>query len=243
MSRLFAFVVVFYLVVSSAFAQNRLPIPEQKAEIDKIYVIKNRSGDEKIVSNQVLIVFKQDVSAADQNRAIYRVNGKLVGGIPAMEIYQVEIANPAKSLDVVESVITTLTKDPSVVHAAVRKADYEGFPKINLKTALPEGRRDLGKIDTGERGGVKRETDPVDEVLAKHRPTLYNCVKNSGMSGQVTFRIRINPAGDVTRVKILKSNVKKKTLTDCMQYKIKKWDGFPKQKQKQARQVDFTFKF
>jgi len=109
-----------------------------------------------------------------------------------------------------------------------------------MKPVRRHGELDLAPA---ERAAPEKE-DKMVTTLQMHKANLYSCLKGAAIKqGSIEYRITINPAGKVTKIKILRSTFNNKNLKDCLSHKIRKWDDFPEFGKEYDRQLEFTFKF
>ena len=142
LSRQFLF---FIVLCTIAMASDKIPIPKESADYSQKYVVQDPESGDDVICNQIYIVFTEDVTSTEQKSIIKNINGALIGGIPAMDMYQIEIRNNEKSLKKVDGICSKLQKNKKVIHAAARKVPTGNIDKIEVETSKPVRRR--GQLD------------------------------------------------------------------------------------------------
>jgi hypothetical protein len=214
-----------------------IPIPSSEAPVKPHEIVTDSFSGIQVVSNQLQIIFHEWTGSREQRRILRKVGGKVVGGIPDKSIYQVGITNPDGSIDYVNRICTLLQKEKHVAYVTPRFIDLQGNKKTicNRKGAL--------NIQPGARDKSLSVTDPMSDALNKNKQNLQSCFKiEETRHGKIAFRILLSPEGNVLRVMVLKSEITDRNLVKCLEYKIRKWQGFPSIGDDQVRQIDFTFK-
>jgi hypothetical protein len=221
---------------------ERIPVPEKSADIDANYVTVDSVSGENIACNQVLIVFQTNVTRQQQERILSSINGAIIGGVPSLDIYQVSIPNPDCSAQKVLKTCERLQKNLMIVVASPRKENDERFAKVNTKTYVK--RKSLLDMDAADRVMEPEDTNSIATTMAKKKQTLSDCQKQirkfyPKKHGELLFRIYLSPLGAVTKVKTLKSDLKDDKIIHCFEYKMGTWNGFPEERMKFERQVEF----
>jgi len=230
-----------------SFAENnRIPIPEQSAPIEEIYIVEDMESGDKIVCNQILMIFKNDVTLEEQESILSSIRGKVIGGLPSMQIYQVLIDNPACTAAKVAQICENVVKNNNVIHATPRKIRSYSLQKIEADANVK--RKSKLDIEATDRAIIPDNSNTIEYSLELHRNTLNTCQKQirklyPNRHGEILFRIYLSPLGEVNKVKTLKSDLKDDKIINCLEYKMGTWRDFPQEPQNYERQVDFTFKY
>jgi len=236
-------ILVFIFAVFSVTAADKIQLPSETAQYSEKYVKEDSVSGDLIITNQIVAVFREDVTREMQEKLLRNINGKVIGGIPSMDIYQIGIPNNSASLERAKQLCKQLSKNEYVVHARPRKVPTGSVEKIDLENK-PSVKR-VGQLDLAP--GERSEPVEKDEfvlTIEKHKVNLYNCIKKTPqLHGEIEYRIKVNPEGSVVEIKVLKSSVKKQQILDCLSYKIGKWDDFPENSGEFNRQLEFVFKF
>jgi hypothetical protein len=234
---------ILLMLYSLAFSSDKIPVPRESADYSERYVFRDPESGDNIICNQIVIVFSEDVTSAEQKNILNKIGGKIIGGIPDMDMYQVGIENKDLNLKKVERVCQELKKNKKVIHASARKLPSGEIKKIQLGNAKPVRRTGQLDLEPAERAAPPEEDEMVT-VLEAHKTTLFECLNKSDLKhGSIEYRITVNKAGQVTKTKILKSSFRDKILKDCLAHKIRGWEGFPEYEKDYDRQLEFTFKF
>lgn len=237
------YIVLTGIILLSA-QTDQIPIPQNRAAIDPAYVVLDNNLSEEIVTNQLLLLFKKDVTGSNQKRIIDRVGGRIIGGVPDMNIYQIGIVNSRKSVEYIRAVCNQLEEEDAVISATPRRADEDKVQKVSIDKAPAPKRQGTLQMNAVGREEKSQDQPGIDEIINNHRPDLSSCIKNRKSSGQeILFRISISPAGQVTEVKALKSEITDRKILDCLIYRIKKWNDFPPEDRPYDRQVEFSFEY
>ena len=87
------------LIVAVILANNnRIPIPNKPATYKKNDIINDSETGDKIVNNQLILIFDENVSELQQKNILQSFGGKIVGGVPEMEVYHILFNNQYSSL-------------------------------------------------------------------------------------------------------------------------------------------------
>ena len=90
--------IIFILLLTSyIFAGNRIPIPDKQISYNSEEIIANPVTGEKLVFDQMLIVFDPSINRQTQESILKEIEGDVVGGLPSFEIYQVRFNNPDRT--------------------------------------------------------------------------------------------------------------------------------------------------
>jgi len=231
------------MMSSLALSSDKIPVPKESADYSERYVFRDPDSGDNIICNQIVVVFTEDVTSSEQKQALNKIGGKIIGGIPDMDMYQVEIENKELNLKKVERVCLELEKNKKVIHASARKLPTGKIKKIELEHAKPVRRTGELDLAPAERAAPIEEDEMVT-VLEAHKTTLFECLNKSDLKhGSIEYRITVNKAGQVTKTKALASSFTDKNLKDCLAHKIRRWKGFPEYEKDYDRQLEFTFKF
>jgi hypothetical protein len=230
------FIIILVLLATNLLADG-IPIPNSEAPVKANEVVTDPYSGIQVVTNQILLVFHDHAVRQEQEQILDKVNGKIIGGVPAKSIYQVSITNPDGSIDHINRVCTSLQKDEKVAYATPR------FVEMNVSRKTASTRKGDLNIQPGERDRTLKVADEMSDALDRNKKILQPCYKlGKEVHGKIEFRIILSPEGDVSRVAALKSEISNRSLIKCLEYKIKKWQGFPTITGNHQRQVDFTFK-
>ena len=228
------FFLLFFVIRSIA---GGLPIPNAEAPAGLHEVIEDSLSGIQVVANQLEIVFHEQTGSLEQEQILKRISGKIVGGIPAKSMYQVRIANPDGSIDYINGICTFLQKEKYVAYVTPRFVDLQS----NEKTIC--NRKGTLNMQPGARDISLSNSDRMSDALNKNKQNLQTCIKfEQELHGKIEFRIHLSPEGEVLRVMALKSEINNRNLVKCLEYKIRKWQGFPAIADNHVRQIDFTFK-
>ena len=226
-----------------ALSSDKIPVPKESADYSERYVFRDPDSGDNIICNQIVIVFSEDVTSAEQKNVLNKIGGIIIGGIPDMDMYQVRIENKELNLKKVERVCQELKKNKKVIHASVRKLPTGEIKKIELENAKPVRRTGELDLEPAERAAPIEEDEMVT-ILEAHKTTLFECLNKLDLKhGSIEYRITVNKAGQVIKTKVLSSSFSDKNLKDCLAHKIRRWEGFPDYENDYDRQLEFTFKF
>jgi len=233
---------VILCILSFSSQQDRIPIPVTEAPYAAADVVVDEDSGEKIICDQLVIVFAEDITRSEQLNVLLQISGKVVGGNPDMNIYHISFPNRRRSLSTQNNIIKKLNKNPRIEHVSARKEKSDIVGTIEIEMKQPERKGEINMSAEGRHYTEKK--DELQEVLDANRETLLSCKRNKGIrKGDILFRLTISPEGELKEVKILQSNIKDKIFLNCLEYKIRQWTGFPSQNGDFDRQVEFTFKF
>ncbi len=241
--------VLIILVSQFLFAGNRIPIPNKQISYNKNDVIKNPKTGEKLVCNQLLVVFDPAIQKPKQEQILKSIHGKVVGGLPSFEIYQITFKNENKSYSELAKVISKLENNKNILFVMPQKTE-----KGNST-----GTKDLVSSVNSERTGglnsknLKRKSstgssNKVQNTINGHWPGLNACVEKQNrivetLHGKILFTLVVTPKGVVKSARINSSSIRNKKITSCMLTKIRKSRDFPKTKGTENRKIDFEFAF
>ena len=241
--------VILLLFTANIFGGNRIPIPNKQISYNTEDIIANPVTGEKLVHNQMLIVFDPSINRQAQENILEDINGDVVGGLPSFDIYQVEFDNPNKSFSRLAQVQLTLEKNNNIIFAMPQKVEDKNSlsTKKLITTASSDREGDLNSRNISrklDRNGKRS----IQEVIQGHYPGLYNCVEkknrvDGSFHGKVKFELTVTPEGSVKNVIIAQSTIRNKIITTCMLKKIRKWRDFPRSSDSANKRIEFEFKF
>jgi hypothetical protein len=243
--------ILIYLMMAvvSYASSNRIPIPNKPAEINEAYVVKDPSTGDKVVCDQLILAFKEEVNRPVQEKILGSIQGKVVGGIPAMAVYQVAFKNPELSLTKMKSIRDQLSKNENILFVVPRKVALSKGLKIDYRKSFASTSR-KGSLSLSNTNHPKRATKrpSIQNTIRSHYQGLSACVERKSrlyerIHGQITFRIDISAQGHVLRATVVESSIKDKTLLTCLIRKVRNWKDFPKNSLGQKVRVDFDFIF
>jgi len=222
--------------------QDKIPIPVAEAPYTATDIVIDETTGEKIICDQLVVVFAEDITRSEQLNVLLQISGKVVGGNPDMNLYHISFPNRRRSLSTQNTIIKKLDKNPRIEHVSARKEKNNNVAHIEIEMKNPERKGEINMSATG-RNFVEKK-DAMQEILDTNRETLLSCKRKKGIrNGEILFRLTINPQGELKEVKVLQSNIRDKNFLNCLEYKIRQWTGFPEQSGDFDRQVEFTFKF
>ena len=205
-------------------------------------IITNPDNGDKIISNQLQIIFADETTKGQRDKAISQVQGRIAGYLDDLNIYQIVVPNQKNDFDRLQSKREQLLKNKAVYQVSFRVVEGSGLDKI-----------DMGKLKTQRQGQLdmqpaerktKEQPSEMELVLSKNKATLHSCLQQfPGVHGQVEFRVIIGSEGAIRQVVVLQSSVRNKKITDCMKYRVNKWDDFPPEPKGFDRNLEFSFKF
>jgi len=240
---------VLLLLSSYMFAGNRIPIPDKQISYNSEDVIDNPVTGEKLVYNQMLIVFEPSANRQTQESILDGIEGNVVGGLPSFEIYQVQFVNPDKSFSKLAQVQLKLEKNENIIFAMPQKVDGQnGGRTKDLITTASSNREGTLNSKAISRKISNKNRKSVQDVINGHYPGLYACVEKQNrvvdsFHGKIGIELIVSPKGSVKNASILRSNVRDKIVTTCMLKKMRKWRDFPKSSGTENKRIEFEFKF
>jgi hypothetical protein len=233
--------IVTLLFTLILFQQEKIPVPLEEAPYTSADVVIDKESEEKFICDQIQVIFADNITRSEQLAVLLRISGKIVGGIPDMNIYQISFPNPKRSLKRQRDVISKLQKNQRLLHVDARKGKSQTIEPIEIEVKQPERKGEIN-MQPQERIVVEKKNE-IQEILEKNREGLLICKKKKSTgAGEILFRLTINPEGQIKQVKVLTSTMKDELLLNCLEYKIRQWTGFPANG-KFDRQVEFTFMF
>lgn len=248
MKLLFGIILIFAMQ-SLVLAGNRIPIPQKQVPYEKSDIITNPVNGEKLVYNQLLVVFEPIVSKEQQFNILNDINGEVVGGSPGFDIYQIVFKNPDKSFSKLAQVQLQLEQNEHVVYAMPQNVDEEPFNR-NKKLIASYSPQRTGQLmaDNYNRKSVLRNSNEIQNTIKTHWSELNTCVDQlnhivDSHHGKINFKITVSPEGKVKYARVSETNIRNKQLTICMLQKIRDWEDFPKIRGSANRQVEFEFVF
>ena len=244
---LILFIFCFTFVEAS---NNRLAIPPNTAEIDQEKIVTDPNTGDRLVSNQVLLAFKDHVQSTEQLKVLESIGGKIVGGMPALEIYQVAFENRDASLDRLQTVKDLLSINEDVLFVLPRKIQSGNRRFIEFENDENViARKGSLTLTTATKKSDIHKMHRIEDIINFHNPALSGCLEktariNSNFHGSVIFRIEISNLGEVISASVVNvsQNIDKK-LVSCFLKKIRKWNDFPSHSNANFLTVDFTFDF
>jgi hypothetical protein len=213
------------------------PAPYKEGEI-----IVNPDNGDKIICNQLQIIFVDNLNREQKSSALKKVNGKMAGYLEDLDIYQIIITNPKCDFNELKKQREKLIHNKLVYQVSYRVVEGSGLDKIDVGKLKPkrQGQLDMQPAERKK----KEEPTQMELALNKNKATLHSCLQQfPGVHGQVEFRVIIDENGSVSQVVILQSTVSNKKITDCMKYKVGKWHDFPPEPRGFDRNLEFSFKF
>jgi len=242
-------ILIFILIASYSFAGNRIPIPDKQISYNSEDVIANPVTGEKLVFDQMLIVFDPSINRQTQESILEDIEGDVVGGLPSFEIYQVRFNNPDRTFSKLAQVQLKLEKDKNIIFAMPQKVDgHNGSRTKDVVTTASSDRE--GSLNSN---GISRKLNnksgrSIQDVINGHYPGLYACVEKQNRvvdsyHGKINFELIVTPKGSVKNATIVKSNVRDKLITTCMLKKMRRWRDFPKFSGNENKRIEFEFKF
>jgi len=242
--------IIFILLLTSyIFAGNRIPIPDKQISYNSEEIIANPVTGEKLVFDQMLIVFDPSVNRQTQESILKEIEGEVVGGLPSFEIYQVRFNNPDRTFSKLAQVQLKLEKNNNIIFAMPQKVDGQNGNKTKDVVTTTSSDRE-GTLNSS---GVNRKLNnnsrrTVQDVINGHYPGLYACVEkqnrvSDSFHGKINFELIVTPKGSVKNATIEKSNIRDKMITTCMLKKMRRWRDFPKYSGKENKRIEFEFKF
>jgi hypothetical protein len=242
-------ILLLILSASITLAGNRIPIPDKQISYNSEDVISNPVTGEKLVYNQMLIVFDPSVNRQIQESILEGINAVVVGGLPSFDIYQVTFDNPDRTFSKLAQVQLKLEKNEKIIFAMPQKVNGQNSNKtkelITTSSSDREGSLNSKNINRKLANKSKRS---IQDVINGHYPGLYACVEkqnrvSDSFHGKIGFELIVNPNGSVKNASITRSNIRDKIITTCMLKKIRKWRDFPKTSRNESKRIEFEFKF
>jgi len=243
------FTFLVFLFANFLFAGNRIAIPNKQISYSGNDIISNPSNGERYVYNQLLIVFDPAVNRSQQESILNSIDGKVVGGLPAFDIYQITFDNPNKSYLKLAQVQLELEKNGNILYAMPQKIENQSSNKTKLLLASSDSERS-GNLNSKNlhRKSSKPKLNRIQDTINSHLLGLNACVERQNritdsFHGKVQFVLVVMPNGNLKSARIPRSTVKDKQVTACMLKKVRKWRDFPKSKGTENRKVEFEFAF
>jgi hypothetical protein len=238
----FIFVIIFY-------ADDHIPIPDKNPKYEQKYIITDPESGDKIVSNQIIVIFDETATTVQQKNILRSCGGKIIGGIPDMDAYYIAINNVSLSFTRLKNICNELEKNKYVLYASPRVISVNNSKKINK--AVEVERRGEINLEIEKKSADKEEPDgknSIYDILLANRGELIGCIKrkyniSGDYHGSLLFRISITQSGEIADVYILESDIKDELVRNCLKNKIKKWDNFPGHSNKSNMQIEFRLKF
>jgi len=240
---------IFLIFTSYIVAGSRIPIPDKQISYKSEDVISNPVTGEKLVYNQMLIVFDPEANRQTQENILNDIEATVVGGLPSFDIYQVTFDNSDKSFSKLAQVQLKLEKNESIIFAMPQKVDGQEENKTKkLITSTSSDREGNLNSNRVNRKLTSRNNRNLEDVISGHYPGLYACVEKQNrvsdtFHGTIQFELIVEPNGSVKNASIVKSNVRDKLATTCMLNKMRKWRDFPKSPGSVNKRIEFEFKF
>jgi hypothetical protein len=230
---------IFFFVLGISFGQD---IPKKPADYLDSEVIVNPDNGDRIICNQLQVIFKSEIPDDQKQSAIKKVKGRMAGYLDDLDIYQIIVQNRNCDFQILKSQREKLEKDRTIYQVSYRVVEGSGLDKIDVTRLKPKRH---GQLDMQPAERKTREAPSEMELaLNQNKATLHTCLTQfPGVHGQMEFRIIIDEQGAVRQTVVLQSSVKNKKITDCVKYKVGKWEGFPEEPKGFDRNMEFTFKF
>jgi hypothetical protein len=242
-------ILLFLILTTYIISGNRIPIPDKQISFNAEDVIANPVTGEKLVYNQMLIVFDPAVNRQTQESILDDIDGTIVGGLPSFDIYQVTFENPDKSFSTLAQVQLKLENNEDIIFAMPQKVDGASTNKTKeIITTSSSDREGSLNSENINRKISKKGKRSIQDVINGHYPGLYACVEkrnrvSDSFHGKINFELVVNPKGSVINASIYRTNVKDKIITTCMLKKIRRWRDFPKSSRTENKRIEFEFKF
>ncbi len=242
-------ILLLLVFASYIFAGNRIAIPDKQISYKSEDVIANPVTGEKLVYNQMLIVFEPSANRQTQESILEQIEGDVVGGLPSFEIYQVQFNNPDRSFSKLAQIQLQLEKNENIVFAMPQKVEGQnGSRTKDLVTTKNSDREGALNSRAISRKMNSKSSRSVQDVINGHYPGLYACVEKQNrvvdsFHGRINFELIVTPKGSVKNATIIRSNVRNKLATTCMLKKMRKWRDFPKSSGRENKRIEFEFKF
>ena len=236
-------------ITTYIFAGNRIPIPDKQISYNSEDIIANPVTGEKLVYNQMLIVFDPAVNRQTQENILDDIEATIVGGLPSFDIYQVTFENPDKSFSTLAQVQLKLENNEDIIFAMPQKVDGVSSNKTKeIITTASSDREGSLNSENINRKISKKSKRSIQDVINGHYPGLYACVEKQNrvsdtFHGKISFELVVNPKGSVINASIYRTNIKDKIITTCMLKKMRKWRDFPKSSGTENKRIEFEFKF
>jgi hypothetical protein len=229
-------------MICSAAAQQPKTEVSGPAPYDSTNVIVSPETGKKIVCNQLQVIFKDGVKQDQRRNAVNTINGTIAGYLDDLDIYQITVPNRKCEFSSLKQTLEKLGKHRSVSQVSYRVVEERSFEKIDVGKLRPQRH---GQLDMQPAERKKKEQpSEMDLILENNKKTLYTCIEQfPGSHGETEIRIIISPEGGIKQVTLLKTNVKNKKITDCMKFRIGKWNDFPPETKGFDRNLEFSFKF
>ena len=230
------------LMTCTAAAQKSGSAVLVPAPYDSVSVIVSPETGKKIVCNQLQVIFRDGVRGDQRRSAVNTINGTIAGYLDDLDIYQIMVPNRKCEFTALKQLLEKLSKHKSVSQVSYRVVEERSFEKIDVGKLKPQRH---GQLDMQPAERKKKEQpSEMDLILDNNKKTLYTCIEQfPGSHGESEFRIIISPEGGIKQVTLLKTNVKNKKITDCMKFRIGKWNDFPPEAKGFDRNLEFSFKF
>ena len=242
-------ILILLFLTSYMFAGNRIPIPDKQISYKSEDIIDNPVTGEKLVYNQMLIVFEPSVNRQTQESILDEIEGDVVGGLPSFEIYQVKFNNPDRTFSKLAQIQLKLEKNENIIFAMPQKVDGQNGSRtkdlVTTASSDREGTLNSSAISRKLNNNGRRS---VQDVINGHYPGLYACIEKQNRvvdsyHGKISFELIVTPKGSVKNVSIVRSNVRNKLATTCMLKKMRKWRDFPNSSGSENKRIEFEFKF
>jgi hypothetical protein len=247
--KFFFYIIVFLSGSLLWAASDRIPIPNKPADVNQAYIINDPVTGDKIVCDQLMLAFKDEVYRPLQEKIIGSIQGKVVGGIPSLAVYQVSFKNPELSLEKMKIIRNQLSKNENILFVVPRKVTLSKGLKIDYRKSFASTSR-KGSLSLSNAVYQKRTAyrPSIQNTINSHYRGLSACVEKKSrlydkFHGQLTFRLDISAQGNVLQARVVKSSVNNKTFITCLVRKIRNWKDFPKNSNGQKVRVDFDFTF
>ena len=240
---------VFLIFTTYVVAGSRIPIPDKQISYNSEDIISNPVTGEKLVYNQMLIVFDPAANRQTQENILDDIEAIVVGGLPSFDIYQVIFDNSDKTFSKLAQIQLRLEKNENIIFAMPQKVDGQDENKTKkLITTTSSDREGNLNSKSVNRKLSKKNNRSLQDVISGHYPGLYACIEkrnrvSDSFHGKISFELIVTPKGSVKNASILKSNVRNKMATTCMLNKMRKWRDFPENSGTNNKRIEFEFKF
>jgi phosphoribosylformylglycinamidine (FGAM) synthase PurS component len=228
---------------------DRIPIPNGSPKVEEKDIITDPETGDKIVSNQVIIIFQDNVTAKQQKSVLKELNGEVIGGIPGENVYYIEVDNESSSAAKIKNICEKLQQNSFILYASPRVISMNKNLKMNHVEEIE--RKGVINLDIDEKNDTQGKTEgenTIYDILLANRGQLVSCLRrqynlSDNYHGSFLFRIFITRSGGIADVYILESNIKDDIVRNCLKNKIKKWNNLPKHSHRNNMQIEFRLKF
>jgi phosphoribosylformylglycinamidine (FGAM) synthase PurS component len=237
---------LFVIIFSN---QDRIPIPHKSLKIEEKDIITDPETGDKILANQIIIIFNDQVTANQQKNILKDIKGEVVGGIADENVYYIAVTNTSSSASKIKKLCENLLKNTLILYASPRIISVNRTQKIEYAEEIErKGIINLDIDDSDANRGKTEGKSSIYDILLANRGQLINCLRrqynlSDDYHGSFLFRIFITQSGGIDDVYILESNIKDEIVRNCLKNKIKKWNNFPQHSHRNNMQIEFRLKF